>query len=102
MTPSAIEIGGLGLVVALLALAQRLGGFENRLVGRIVTIAAAGVFVVWCFLFLPVWVACIAALATWSACLWMVFQWLHVPTSKNVTSTPTFHVATKAAEDDAN
>jgi hypothetical protein len=55
--PTAVEIGGLGLIVGLLAIAQRLGGWEHKPLARVLGITCAVLFAGWLFLFLPKWIA---------------------------------------------
>lgn len=73
MTPTAIQVGGLGLMVAMLALAQRLGRWEHRPTAVGLCVAVAGLFVAWCFLFFPPWFGCVAAAIVWSIGLWFIF-----------------------------
>lgn len=73
MTPTAIEIGGLALIVGVSAFAQRLGGWENKPLAVVLAVAAAGLFVAWCFLFIPTPVAWGGALLAWSIGLWFLF-----------------------------
>jgi hypothetical protein len=76
MTPTAIEIGGLALIVGLFGYAQRLGGWKNRVLARWLNVAGAGLFVAWGFLFFPPWIGWICAALVWSGCLWYLIPWL--------------------------
>jgi len=79
--PTAIEIGGLALIVALLAFAQRLGGWEHKTLARCLGVTAVGLVIAWCFLFLPAWAGWGAAAVGWSVCLWFLCLWTRHPTS---------------------
>ena len=79
MTPTAIEIGGLALIVTVLAFAQRLGGWEHKPLARGLSIAAGGLFVAWCFLFSPMWFGWMVAAIIWSICLWFISTWVRTP-----------------------
>lgn len=76
MTPLQIGIGGLALVFAVLALAQRLGSFENKQLAKLLAGLAACLFVAWCFLLFPVWVGWAASAIVWSGGLWLVCAWV--------------------------
>ena len=82
MTPTAIELGSLTLMVGILALAQRLGGWESKLLARGLSIATAALFVAWCFLFFPSWVGWTVAALAWSLLLWFVFIWVRKSADK--------------------
>lgn len=43
---------------------------------RCLGIAAAGLFVAWCFLFLPAWCGWLCVALVWSICLWFIFGWV--------------------------
>src|ERR1039458_4838610 len=77
--PTAIEIGGLALIVGLLAFAQRLGGWEHKTLARLLGVTVVGLCVAWCFLFLPAWAGWGAAATGWSIFLWLMFAWTHHP-----------------------
>jgi hypothetical protein len=53
MAINPLEIGGLALIAGLLAFAQRLGGWEHKPLARCIGMLSAGLFVWWCFLFVP-------------------------------------------------
>ena len=76
MMPTAIQVGGLALIVGMFALAQRLGGWEHKPLARGVGIAAGALFVAWCFLFFASWIGWTVAAAVWSICLWFIFTWV--------------------------
>ena len=73
--PVSVDVGGLALLVGMLALAQRLGGWENKIVARCLGIGAALLFITWCFLVFPLRIAIPVAGAAWSVVLWFVFPW---------------------------
>ena len=79
MTPLQIAIGGLALMVGLLALAQRLGGWQNKPLARCLGITAAGCFVAWCFLLFPAWCGWASAVIVGSICLRFIITWTRKP-----------------------
>jgi len=76
MGPSSVTIGGLALIVGILAFGQRPGGWEHRIAGRFLGILAAGLFAAWSYLEFPIWLACVVTVVLWSVCLWFVFTWV--------------------------
>lgn len=71
-----LALGGLTVVIALLGLAQMVGGFQHKLLGRCLGITAAGSFVVCSFFFLPRRGAWAAASVTAAIVFCFVVSWL--------------------------
>ncbi len=76
MTPLQIAIGGLALIVGLLAFAQRLGNWQNKQLARVLSIITAGLFVAWCFLLFQSWVGWLTATVLSSICAWFLRTWM--------------------------
>jgi hypothetical protein len=98
MTPTSTEIGGLGFILALLALAQRLGGWEHKLIAKCLGLAGAGLLVAWCFLFLPTWCGWVSAAVVWSIFLWFVFSWTQKRAGRSETAHETLLDGPDSAE----
>jgi hypothetical protein len=81
VTPLQIAMGGLALMVGLLALAQRLGSWENKPLARCLAITAAGCFVAWCFLLFPAWCGWASAAVVGAICLRFIATWVPKPTT---------------------
>ena len=73
--PTAIQIGVLALMAALVGLAQRFGEYRNKSLARALNLVATAILVWSCFWFLPHWVAWLVAALSWSITLWFIFSW---------------------------
>lgn len=73
--PIGAALGGLALILALMAFAQKLGGWEHKPAARGLGVVSGSLLIAWAFLVLPIWCAWPVAILVWSTCLWFIFLW---------------------------
>jgi hypothetical protein len=69
-------VGPTGLILTIFGIAQRIGGWENKIIGRSIGLTASALLVTWGFLSLPLLVALAGAALVWTVCLWFIFGWI--------------------------
>src|ERR1700678_916605 len=96
LPPTALHIGGLGLILGVLTFAQRLGAWENKHFARVAVLVAYAFGVAWLFFFVQERAAWICTVVLAVLFTWPIKGWLREYTvsrrggaiSKEVTKTP--------------